>query len=284
MTETLEEKRLHNIGSYEERLEGFDWAIAGKEMGWGRGDPVNIGWHLTDRICRLGLARKPALLWEGSDGRERTYTFDDLRLLSNAVAAALSRLGLEPSERICLFLDRVPELYIAFIGILKMGGIVQPLFSAFGEESLLTRLLDAGTAAVLTQKKHLPKLRRIRAKLPALRTVVVVDAQGLALQDGEVALDLDSEPRLEKFHVFPAKAETPSILHYTSGTTGQPKGAQHVHGSLLSQYLTAKWVLDLRSDDVYWCNADPGWVTGTSYGIIGPWSNGITQAVLDSGF
>ena len=156
-TEILEEKRLCNIGSYEERLRGFDWAIAEKEMGWGRGDPLNIGWHLTDRICRLGLAKKPALLWEGSDGRERTYTFGDLRLLSNAVAAALSRLGLEPSERVCLFLDRVPELYIAFVGILKMGGIVQPLFSAFGEESLLTRLLDAGTAAVLTQKKHLPK-------------------------------------------------------------------------------------------------------------------------------
>ena len=93
-TEVLEEKRLCNIGSYEERLRGFDWAIAEKEMGWGRGDPLNIGWHLTDRICRLGLARKPALLWEGSDGRERTYTFGDLRLLSNAVAAALSRLGI----------------------------------------------------------------------------------------------------------------------------------------------------------------------------------------------
>ena len=283
-TEILEERRLHNIGSYEERLEGFDWAIAEKEMGWGHGDPINIGWHLTDRICRLGLARKPALLWEGAGGRERTYSFDDLRLLSNAVAAALSRFGLEPSERVCLFLDRVPELYIAFIGVLKMGAVVQPLFSAFGEESLLTRLLDAGTAAVLTQKKYLPKVRRIREQLPALRTVMVVDAEGLALKDGEVALDLDSEPRLERFPIFPATAETPSILHYTSGTTGQPKGAQHVHRSLVSQYLTAKWVLDLKPDDVYWCNADPGWVTGTSYGIIGPWSNGITQAVLDSGF
>lgn len=286
VTETLEEKRLHNIGSYEERLRGFDWAIAEKEMGWGHGDPVNIGWHLSDRLCRLGLARKPALLWEGAGGNQRTYTFDDLRLLSNAVAAALTRFGLAPSERICLFLDRVPELYIGFVGILKMGAVAQPLFSAFGEESLATRLLDAGTAAILTQKKHLPKVRRIRAQLPALRTVVVVDAEGLALNavDGEVAFDLDAEPRLERFHIFPAAPETASVLHYTSGTTGQPKGAQHVHASLVSQYLTAKWVLDLKPDDVYWCNADPGWVTGTSYGIIGPWSNGVTQAVLDSGF
>jgi len=91
-------------------------------------------------------------------------------------------------------------------------------------------------------------------------------------------------PGVEKVDIFPSYAETPSVLHYTSGTTGKPKGAQHVHCSLISQYITAKYVLDLKDDDIYWCTADPGWVTGTSYGIIGPWSNGITQCVLDSGF
>ena len=284
VTRTREEKRLYNIGSYEEALRGFDWELAERELGWGCGDPINIGWHLSDRICRLGLARKPALLWEASDGRERTYTFDDLRILSNTVAEHVSDLGVSPGERVCLFLDRVPELYIGFVGLLKLGAVVQPLFSAFGEESLRTRLLDAGTAMVVTQRKHLPKVRRIREQLPALRHVAVVDAEGLALKEGEVALDLDAAPRVDHFPAFPATAETPSILHYTSGTTGLPKGAEHVHRSLLSQYLTAKWVLDLRRWDVYWCNADPGWVTGTSYGIIGPWANGITQAVLDSGF
>ncbi|MGE5346884.1 MAG: AMP-binding protein [Acidithiobacillales bacterium] len=283
LTDAVEEKAVHNIGSYETALQGFDWAIAERELGWGRGAPVNIGWHLSDRICALGLSRKPALLWEGG-GRERTYTFDDLRLLSNAIAAWASRLGIQPGDRVCLFLDRVPELYIGFVGLLKLGAVVQPLYSAFGEESLMTRLLDAGTAAVLTQRKHLPKVRRIRARLPALRIVGVVDAEGLLLADGEVALDLDTEPRPDRFRLFPATPETPSVLHYTSGTTGPPKGAEHVHGSLPAQYLTARWALDLKEDDVYWCNADPGWVTGTSYGIIGPWSNGTTQAVLDSGF
>ena len=95
---------------------------------------------------------------------------------------------------------------------------------------------------------------------------------------------MEAAPRVEDFAVYLTTAESPSVLHYTSGTTGQPKGAQHVHYSIISQYLTAKWVLDLQPDDVYWCNADPGWVTGTSYGIIGPWSNGTTQVVLDSGF
>jgi acetyl-CoA synthetase len=270
--------------TYEERLEGFDWSLAEKELGYRPGEPINIGWHCADRICRLGDARKPALLWEDLHGAERSYSFDDLRVLSNTIAGHLCGLGLEPGERICLFMDRIPELYIGFLGVLKMGGIAQPLFSAFGEESLWTRLEDAGTSAILTQRKHLPKVRRIRDRLPRLRRIVVVDAGPSPLQERETGFRLDEEPRLQSFDVFPALAETPSVLHYTSGTTGRPKGAQHVHGSLVSQYLTAKWVLDLRPDDVYWCNADPGWVTGTSYGIIGPWANGVTQVVLDSGF
>jgi acetyl-CoA synthetase len=270
--------------SYEERLAGFDWSIAEKELGYRPGEPINIGWYCTDRPCARGLGRKPALLWEDARGAERAYSFDDLRLLSNALAHHLCGLGLEPGERICLFMDRIPELYIGFLGILKMGGIAQPLFSAFGQDSLWTRLDDAGTAGILIQKKHLPKLRRIRERLPRLRRIVVVDAAGTPLLAGETALALDEQPVVQSFDVFPALADTPSVLHYTSGTTGKPKGAQHVHYSLISQYLTTRWVLDLRPDDVYWCNADPGWVTGTSYGIIGPWASGVTQVVLDAGF
>ena len=261
-----------------------EWLAAERELGLVPGGPLNIGWHCSDRLCELGLAAKPALLWEDFQGRERHYTYDDLRQLSNTIAAFLRRQGLGPGDRVCLFLDRVPELYLGFLGVLKLGAIAQPLFSAFGEDSLWTRLADAGTAAIVTQRKHLGKVRRIRARLPALRRVVVVDADELALGDGEVALALDREPRVDRFAVHRTTADTPSVLHYTSGTTGQPKGALHVHGSLTAQYLTAKVVLDLSPDDVYWCTADPGWVTGTSYGIIGPWANGVTQVVLDSGF
>jgi acetyl-CoA synthetase len=270
--------------TYEEMCAGFDWAIAERELGLTRGGRINIGAHCSDRICELGLAGKAALIWEDYAGNARTYTFGDLRVLSNTVASYLTRLGLQPGERICLFMDRVPELYIGFLGILKMGGIAQPLFSAFGEDSLWTRLADAETSAILTQRKHVGKVRKIRERLPKLRHIVVVDAGDASLQERETALALDALPRVERFEVYPSTSETPSVLHYTSGTTGQPKGAQHVHYSIVSQYLTAKWVLDLQPDDIYWCNADPGWVTGTSYGIIGPWANGATQAVLDSGF
>jgi acetyl-CoA synthetase len=265
-------------------LDHLDWRQAEQELGWQRGEPINIGWFCTDRICLLGGADRPALLWENDQGIERAYRFDDLRVLSNTFAHVLVRGGLAPGERVCLFMDRVPELYIGFLGILKMGGVAQPLFSAFGEESLHTRLQDAQTAAIVTQRRHLGKVRKIRSQLPSLRRVYVVDAAGMTLHDGEIALPLDKEPRVEHFDVCRTGEETPSVLHYTSGTTGQPKGAQHVHGSLVAQYLTAKRVLDLHAGDVYWCNADPGWVTGTSYGIIGPWANGITQVVLDSGF
>ena len=193
-------------------------------------------------------------------------------------------IGWYCTDRICLFMDRVPELYLGVLGILKMGGVAQPLFSAFGEESLGTRLADAGTAGILTQKKHLSKVRKIRDTLPALKHVIVVDAPEGSLRPEETALTLDALPECRSFDPYPTTTESPSLLHYTSGTTGQPKGAQHVHGSLLATYITTKRVLDVRDDDIYWCNADPGWVTGTSYGIIGPWANGTTQVVLDAGF
>jgi acetyl-CoA synthetase len=260
------------------------WEAAEQELGYRAGDPINIGWSCSDRLCELGLAGKVALRWEDHQGHERRYTYDDLRVRTNTLASWLQALGLEPGDRICLFMDRVPELYLGFLAILKMGGIAQPLFSAFGEESLHTRLENAGTVAILTQKKHVLKVRKLAGTLPALRHIIVVDAPESQLKPGETSLALDDLPPVETFEVYPSTAETPSVLHYTSGTTGQPKGAQHVHYSLISQYLTSRVVLDLKPDDVYWCNADPGWVTGTSYGIIGPWACGVTQVVLDAGF
>ncbi len=260
------------------------WAAGEQDLGYHFGDPINIGRICSDRICQQGHASKLALLWEDYQGNAKRFSYDDVRIYSNTIAHFLVELGIQPRERVCLFMDRVPELYIGFLGILKTGAVAQPLFSAFGEESLQVRLADAGTSAIFIQKKHLHKVRKIRAQLANLRHIIVVDAGPPPLQEREIAFAMEEAPRFEDFPVHPTTAESPSVLHYTSGTTGQPKGAQHVHYSVISQYLTAKRVLDLRPDDIYWCNADPGWVTGTSYGIIGPWANGITQVVLDCGF
>ena len=275
---------MSNIGSYDERARNFDWSIAEQELEYHAGDVINIGWYCADRICSKGGAGKLALLWENAQGEEKRYTYDDVRVYSNTMGAFLRRLGVAPGDRVCLFMDKVPELYIGLVGILKIGAIAQPLFSAFGDESLLVRLENAGTSVIITQRKHASKVRKILDRLPHLQHVVIVDHDGTrALKEREVAFAMEAE-RVETLEICPTTAESPSVLHYTSGTTGMPKGVQHVHYSLVSQYLTAQWVLDLTERDIYWCTADPGWVTGTSYGIIAPWALGVTQVVLDAGF
>jgi len=275
---------LSNIGSYEKRAGDFNWDVAKEVLGWEDTELLNIGAICSDRICAQGKGDRTALIWEGFGGKKATYTFDDLRVYSNGFAKYISDIGLEPGDRICIFMDKIPALYFSFLGILKMGGIAQPLFSAFGDESLEVRLVSAGTKAIITTQKHVKKVRKILENLPDLEHIVVVEGKPEKLLEGELFFDVEASPRVEQFDVFQSTSETPSLLHYTSGTTGQPKGALHVHDSIWGQVLTTAWVLDLREDDIYWCTADPGWVTGTSYGIIGPWSLGVTQCVLDSGF
>ncbi|RKX27293.1 MAG: acetate--CoA ligase [Candidatus Zixiibacteriota bacterium] len=276
---------MSNIGSYEDRNKDFDWSLAEKELGYKDGDTINIGWYCSDRICEMGKADKTALIWEGLGGKEKSYTFNEIRLASNTIGAFLRELGIKAEDRVCLFMDKIPELYIGFLGVLKIGAIAQPLFSAFGDESLFVRLDNAKTSAIVTQRKHVAKVRKIIDKMPYLKHVIVVDDDGRKpLREREIAFSLENAVPVESIEIHPTKAESASVLHYTSGTTGQPKGVQHVHYSLISQYLTTKWVLDLQDDDIYWCTADPGWVTGTSYGIIGPWSLGVTQCVKDVGF
>ena len=276
---------MSNIGSYKERLKDFDWSISEKELDYKKGDVINIGWYCSDRICQMGKADKLALIWEGLGGKEKKYTFNDVRLASNTIADHLKKIGVQNEDRVCLFMDRIPELYLSFVGVLKLGAIAQPLFSAFGDESLFVRLDNAETKAIITQRKHVGKVRKILDRLPNLEYIIIVDYDGKKpLKDKETVFSLEEAIPVEDFKSYPTHAESPSVLHYTSGTTGQPKGVKHVHYSLISQYLTTKWVLDLQDNDIYWCTADPGWVTGTSYGIIGVWSMGVTQCVLDTGF
>jgi len=276
---------MSNISSYDERIKNFDWSISENELGYKEGDVINIGWYCSDRICQQGKADKLAFIWEGLGGKEKKYTFNDIRINSNKFGDFLRNLGIKNGDRVCLFMDKIPELYIGFLGILKIGAIAQPLFSAFGDESLHVRLDNAETKAIITQKRHVSKVRKILDQMPYLKHIIIVDYDGRKpLREREIAFSMDEAEPVENLEIFPSKAETPSVLHYTSGTTGQPKGVKHVHYSIISQYLTTKWILDLRDDDIYWCTADPGWVTGTSYGIIGPWSLGITQCVLDTGF
>ena len=163
-------------------------------------------------------------------GARKQYTFNDIRLAGNTIGTFLRSHGISEGDRVCLFMDRIPELYLSFLGILKIGAIVQPLFSAFGDESLFVRLENAGTRAVITQKKHLAKVRKIRSSLPMLEYVIIVDnVKPSELQPGEILFSLEKAEPVETFEIAPTRAETHSLLHYTSGTTGQPKiGRAHV--------------------------------------------------------
>lgn len=251
---------MYNIGTYEERVKDFNWGISEAELGYKDGDILNIGEYCSDRICRMGKADKLALIWEGHTNNIKEYTFDDMRVLTNTIANYLKGLGINAGERVCLFMDKIPELYFGFLGILKMGGIAQPLFSAFGGESLFTRLDDADTTAIITQKKHVGKVRKILGDLPHLKHIIIVDADGSKpIRERETAFHMEKEFRVENFEIFPSYAETPSVLHYTSGTTGKPKGAQHVHYSLISQYITAKYEPIKEPGTVGLIAIKPGW-------------------------
>jgi acetyl-CoA synthetase len=270
---------------YQKVRDEITWEKARQELGHKEGDPINLAQVCVDRNVDQGRGDKLALIHENSEREIRHFTYRDLRQLTNGWASFIRGLGFRPLDRICLFLERVPELYIGFMGILKTGAVVEPLFSAFGEDALIQRMEDSAASAIVTQRKHLGKVRRARERLPNLKMVIVIDheEEGKKLREGEVAYTM-MDHRLDHFPVFKTYAESPSVLHYTSGTTGRPKGALHVHSSIFAQYLTAKVVLDIRDDDIYWCTADPGWVTGTSYGIIAPWALGATEVVVDAGF
>ncbi len=166
---------MSNFGLYEERIRNFDWSIAEKELEYRDGNVLNIGWYCSDRICLKGKGDKTALIYEGFGGINKEYTFNDIRIAGNVIGKFLRNLGIKSEDRVCLFMDRIPELYLSFLGALKIGAIVQPLFSAFGEESLFIRLENAQTRAIITQSKHLSKVRKIRDRLPNLEFIIIVD-------------------------------------------------------------------------------------------------------------
>jgi acetyl-CoA synthetase len=241
-----------------------------------RDGQFNIG-HICSRLqCDLGLGDKTALRWVGARDERADYTFRDLDRQSSRFANLLQQAGFSSGDVFFIFLPRMPEVYFAFLGALKARLVTGTLFSNFGEEALLDRLGDAGAHAILTRQSYLKKLLRIRERLPSLRRIILVDA------NEHQSADILSYARLmenasDSFETPVTPPETPSVLHYTSGSTGKPKGALHCHRSVLQQSRTAAEILSLEPDDLYWCTADHGWVTGTSYGIIGPWSLGITQ-------
>jgi acetyl-CoA synthetase len=244
---------------------------------------INIGNSCTSLQVENGNGAKTAFRWITTSQENCSYSFADLDMESNRFANALVGLGFSPGDAFFTFLPKLPEQFFAFLGALKLNLITGTLFANFGDDALLDRLGDAGAKGIITKKSLLKKVSRIRSALPSLEIIIVVDLdedQG----DGIYSYRRLISGTSADFLCMETPAGTPSVLHYTSGSTGKPKGVLHVHAGIASQMATGLEILGLRADDIYWCTADQGWVTGTSYGIIAPWSLGVTQIHYSGGY
>ncbi|RSK28193.1 acetate--CoA ligase [Bacillus sp. HMF5848] len=270
-----------NLKNYEEECRSFSWGETEKYFSWSETGRVNLAYEAIDRHAKGFRKNKVALFYRDPERNEK-YTFKEMMELSNKAGNVLKQVGdVEKGDRVFIFMPRSPELYFTVLGAIKLGAIVGPLFEAFMEGAVRDRLQDSEAKVLVTTPELLERVPV--DELTALKHVILV---GDNIEEKDCYLD---------FHKYFATASTKLdiewvdrkdglILHYTSGSTGKPKGVLHVHNAMIQHYQTAKWVLDLKEDDIYWCTADPGWVTGTSYGIFGPWLMGATNVILGGRF
>ena len=275
---------LPNLLDYSTTRNGFSWEGVRHELDGLPGGGLNIAHEAVDRHARGILRDRVAIRFLGKDGAITPLTYGELRGRSNQFAHLLGQVGVLPGERVFWLAGRSLLLYAAFFGALKYRAVFCPLFAAFGPEPIAQRL-ERGNARVLvaTERQYKKKIKPLLDRLPELRCILLVD----------VDADLDERVRAlapllqgcsEQFTIPPTDPEDRAILHFTSGTTGMPKGAVHVHNAVLTHFITGRYVLDLHPNDIFWCTADPGWVTGTSYGIIAPLLQGVTTIVDEAEF
>ena len=275
-----------NLVDYESERAAFSWSAARRAFaGLPQGRGLNIAHEAVDRHASGVLATRVAIRWLSRTGSQIDITYDDLRRRTSRFANVLRRLGVSNGDVVATLLGRTPELYVAALGTLKNASVYTPLFSAFGPDPIVARLTKARARVLVTtstffQRKVLP----IRTQLPELEHVLVVRDAGGALPAGTRDLNVLLDVEDEVFEIPATDPQDLALMHFTSGTTGTPKGALHVHEAMVSHYATARYALDFHQDDVFWCTADPGWVTGTSYGIIAPLTHGITSIVDEADF
>jgi acetyl-CoA synthetase len=292
ITKSRDRAVVPNLQDYEQARAAFSWERARQELdGLPGGKGLNIAHEAIDRHAAGPHRDHVAIRWLGKDGSSRDFTYAQLQGLTSRFANVLHKLGVAPGERVYVLAGRIPELYIAALGTLKNRSVFCPLFSAFGPEPIHSRLTIGGAKVlVTTETLYRRKVAALRGTLPSLEHVLLIGEHGRPAdrRDGGPtrAGTLDyrrlMEEAPEEFSIGPTDPEDHALLHFTSGTTGTPKGAIHVHEAVVAHHATGKLVLDLHPEDVFWCTADPGWVTGTSYGIIAPLTNGVTS-IIDEG-
>jgi acetyl-CoA synthetase len=276
-----------NLLDYASARAAFSWDAARRALaGLPGGRGLNIAHEAVDRHATGPLAGRLALRWLAKSGSTRDFTFADLRAWSNRFANVLASLGVGTGERVFVLAGRIPALYFAVLGGLKHRCVVSPLFSAFGPEPIATRIaIGEGSVLVTTTGLYRKKVAVLRERLPTLRHVLLVrEEPDDAIPEGTLDLDALLEGAGADYEIGPTDPQDRALLHFTSGTTGKPKGAIHVHEAVVAHRETGRIALDLHPDDIFWCTADPGWVTGTSYGIVAPLANGVTMIVDEGDF
>ncbi|MBM7644853.1 acetyl-CoA synthetase [Scopulibacillus daqui] len=271
----------HNLEDYDRAREQFNWKQAEEAFSWSKTGKVNIAYEAIDRHAESERKNKVALYYSNANRNEK-YTFAEMKKLTNKAANVLKTAAdVEKGDRVFIFMPRSPELYIALLGAVKLGAIVGPLFEAFMEGAVRDRLEDSEAKVIVTTPELLDRVPY--QELKALKSIVIV---GDNVKEEGPFIDFHKwmKDASDQLDIEWVDREDGLILHYTSGSTGKPKGVLHVHNAMIQHYITGKFVLDLKEDDVYWCTADPGWVTGTSYGIFAPWLNGASSVIRGGRF
>ncbi|MEW4369533.1 acetate--CoA ligase [Paenibacillus kandeliae] len=269
-----------NLMDYEQARQEFDWSDVEKRFSWSETGKVNLAYEAIDRHAASELKDKIALHYSDLQ-RDESYTFEQLRRESNKAANMLRKLGIGKGDRVFIFMPRTPELYFTLLGIIKIGAIAGPLFEAFMETAVRDRLQDSGAVAIVTTPKLVDRVPA--ADLPELKHIIVYGDEA-DLGEGHIHWGNAIAEASDEAEIEWVDPEDGLILHYTSGSTGKPKGVYHVHQAMVQHEYTGRIALDLQPDDIYWCTADPGWVTGTSYGIFAPWLNGATNVIRGGRF
>jgi acetyl-CoA synthetase len=273
-----------NMPDYAAAAAQFSWERARRDLDGLPSGGINIAHEAVDRHVTAGRANKTALVWVPKTGETQHFTYRDLARLSDRFANLLVSLDLRKGDRVYTLLHRVPELYVTALGAWKAGCVLCPLFSAFGPEPVRARM-SLGEAKLLVTTKGLyeRKVAGIRDRLPALAHVLLIDDDGPPPAGTASYRALMTTAR-DSFEIVSTREDDLALLHFTSGTTGTPKGAMHVHGAVVAHHATGRLALDLHDKDIFWCTADPGWVTGTSYGIIAPLTCGATIVIDEEEF